>query len=217
MIIQDSNMVYISSKFSDDILVFECEETSTEPTCKISAELWKKYHSIKHNGIVNNISDRIKLFTHPYIGGVIMTEEEVLQLVRFLKSHKCNSDYSTKEAKLVLEDVNVNKDLERKDWDKDLYELCIYSFLSKKEILLGKQYKCGMIYIDETSRKKLLRNIKDVVTSARERWKEQPEKEEETKEETREEGTREVLNADPNLSPDLFETVDPTEGEKNEN
>ena len=134
----------------------------------IIVELYKTYSNIRFRSMIADAIRCMKSSDHPYIGGVLLSEKEVLQLVRFLKNLECSERHIQNASQLILKNADGSRYSNQMD---DCFELCIFADLSRKEMFFGGIYKCRTLVLGEKEKKILLRNIKKVVLRSREKRK----------------------------------------------
>lgn len=104
---------------------------------------------------LSNAKKKIRLLSgNRCISDMLITEQELKRLIRFLSIHECTDEEPVIPAYFTVEEEML---------DERMFDIIWYTRQSPKDILLGREYRCGEVILNEEYRKKVLKTLKNAL------------------------------------------------------
>ena len=118
-------------------------------------DLVEGYFVTRQSLIKGRIKEKIRLMgKNRWIGDCIVYEEDIKEMIGFL-SRPCNHDKTENGAYLKASKVS-----ESDEYNEAMFALELKCIMPRYQILLGKEYRCGELVLNENDRKRLVKRLK---------------------------------------------------------
>ena len=125
---------------------------------QIYIDFLQGYFSTAQSTLKTRISDKIRLLgKNRWISGLIVSEDELIQFIKFLEDHPCSDETPSVDGFLKAECLYV---YDMQNVEVEEYDITLYTLQPRMDILRGKEYRCGEIVLDDKHRKYLIKILK---------------------------------------------------------